>query len=405
MSATAHLFAIQNPIRNYDWGSTHLIADHLGRTPSGEPEAEMWLGAHPGDPSIESHTGTRLDAMVEANPALLGEPSSDSTQFPFLMKLLAAERPLSLQVHPSKDQARAGYEREEAAGLTIDNPQRSYKDREHKPEIIVALTPFSALCGFRSPRESARDLASILRRGNGHELADQLLNLLGDDDEDRAIRSAFEFILSGHPQVADVVAEVRRSAEGSALAAAATVRLLGEKYGDDPGVLAAVLLNRIELQPGEAVFMGAGNVHAYLSGLGIEAMAPSDNVLRGGLTTKHVDVPGLLEIVNFTAITPTLITPETQTEDGMTVTSYLAPVPEFSVHIIELESGTHTLEGITGPSVLIVAEGSLDLPSAAGPLHLKRGERAFQAAGGPLEVHAVGEKARIYLTTVGGVRP
>jgi len=398
MSATAHLLAIDNPIRHHHWGSKHLLADHLGRTPSAEPEAEIWLGAHPGDPSIVTFSGTRLDAMVEDNPALLGGLG----QFPFLMKLLAAERPLSLQVHPSREQARHGYDREEAAGLAVDDPQRSYKDREHKPEIIVALTPFTTLCGFRSPRAAARDLATILRRGNGHHLAERILSLLGDEDEERALRSAFEFILSGHPDMADAVAEARRSAEGSALPAAATVRILGEKYDNDPGVIAAVLLNRLDLNPGEAVFMSAGNIHAHLSGLGIEAMAPSDNVLRGGLTTKHVDVPGLLEIVNFTAIRPTMITPDVRHDEGLTIMSYLAPVPEFSVHVIELTSGAHVMDNVTGPSVLIVADGSVDLPTAAGTLHLGRGASAFQAAAGPLELQATGEPARIYLTTVGG---
>ncbi len=396
------LIRVANPVKGYAWGSPTAIPDLLGTPASGEPQAEMWLGAHPADPSMLVPAGVRLDAHLSDHPGLLGASASAPARLPFLMKVLAAAMPLSLQVHPTADQARAGFARDEAAGLGRDDPRRSYRDDQHKPEIIVAISDFRALCGFREPATAGADLADLLgasmRRGVGAELA----AVLAGSDARGALRGALRLILSGRREVRTLAAEASVAADGSRGGLADTLRIVGSHFGDDPGVLGAALLNRVDLAPGEALYLDAGNIHAYLSGLGIEAMAPSDNVLRGGLTTKHVDVDGLLEIVAFTPVTPHRVPGVRSDRDGVSLTSYHPPALEFSVHAIDVRGGPRRLDGLTGPSMLIVTEGSLVVRSGDEEIVVERGQSVFQAAGPELVVGSGGTPARAFLTTVGG---
>lgn len=405
--STSALHAVRNPIRDYAWGSLTDIPACLGTEPTGEPQAEMWLGAHPGAPSVLAESGIRLDDFLAQHPHLLGDEAVGrfGPQLPFLMKLLAAARPLSLQVHPTMKQAKTGFARDEAAGLALDDPMRSYKDAQHKPEIIVAISDFQALCGFRPPAEARLDLAGLLgdqgRRGVGAEL----LTDLGNSNDEVALRSAFELIMSGRPDIRVLAQAAIDAAQESTTRLADTIRIVGAHYGDDPGVLGAALLNRVDLVPGEALYLDAGNIHAYLAGFGIEAMAPSDNVLRGGLTPKRVDIDGLLEIVNFRPIVPTRIQGIVTAEAGVTMTSYRTPAEEFSVHVIEATTGPRTLAELPGPSILIVVEGSLTVSAGGDSMVLPRGESAYHAAGAPLTVRAAEGPARAYLTTVGSPAP
>ena len=274
---------ITNAPRDYAWGSRRLLADYLGREPSGGPEAELWLGAHPGSPSTVTageHEGLELGAAIDAE---------DGRQPAMLLKVLAAAEPLSLQAHPDAVRARAGFEREEAAGIARDAPHRSYRDPFAKPEMIVAVTPFEALSGFR-PAADARRVFDALADVDARFAPVAARVRAGD---------ALAWLLSGAAEVAPAVSAAVARADAIAAAMpveADTLRRVSDAHPGDPGILVALLLERLSLQPGEALFLPAGNLHAYLEGLGIELMGPSDNVLRGGLTPKHVDVAELLAV-------------------------------------------------------------------------------------------------------------
>lgn len=262
---------ITNEPRDYAWGSTTLLAEFLGRPPSGGPEAELWLGTHPGSPArVVGRDGDLRDVVGE---------------LPFLLKLLAASTTLSLQAHPTTAQAEEGFARENAAGLALDDPARNYKDPYSKPELVYALTEFRALSGFRPVAEVRADLDTAS--------ADLLPDLRTDDD----LRAVVERLLT-----TDVAAELDSIVAASADGAGeswATVRDLAAQCPGDPGIAISLLLHTVVLRPGEALYLPPGNIHAYQRGLAIELMGPSDNVLRGGLTPKHVDVPELLGILDF----------------------------------------------------------------------------------------------------------
>lgn len=397
---TQRLFRIDSPIRPYAWGSTTGIPEVLGVAATGEPQAEMWLGAHPSAPSIVRDSGLGLDALLAERPALLGPDAGDG--LPFLMKLLAAGAPLSLQVHPTTEQAEAGFARENAAWMPLNDPRRSYRDAHHKPELILAVTPFAALSGFRAPARSRADVAELLGPdADGVPGATTLLDALALPDEAEALRTAFTFTLSGAPELPALLERVVAGARDAASATADTVRVVAAAYPGDPGILGATLLNRVDLAPGEAMFLDAGNVHAYLHGVGIEAMAPSDNVLRGGLTAKHIDVRGLLDIVSFRSVSPQRLRPEVSTENGVTLTSYYPPVDEFAVHVVDAAGGARTLAGIGGPATMLATAGVMRLDADGDSLRLARGETAFLAVGDAVRVSVEQGPARVYLTTPG----
>ena len=410
------MYELENVLRPYAWGSPTAIAELLGRPASGGPEAELWIGAHPDSPSValtpaagtgrhtpETRDGGRLalDALIAQDPEhCLGSASvaAFGPRLPFLLKVLAAESPLSLQVHPTLDQAREGFAREEAAGIDPAATDRNYKDAFHKPEMILALTPFEALCGFR-PAAASRavfehlaacfDLAGL----ELPPLVPLLLEDLAQPDEPAALRSAFERLIAGGEDVSDatamiVAALVSGAPMGSHVAELTTVVDLNNDYPGDPGVLISLLLNRISLAPGEAVYLPAGNVHAYLHGLGIEVMASSDNVLRGGLTPKFVDVPELLKTVAFEAVAVPMLPAET-TMLGQDL--FRPPFREFQLQRIELAPGAEPVPlAQSGAAVVIVTAGSVRLDSPKGELRLERGASAFlPAAEAPVNVHAV----------------
>ena len=412
------MYELENVLRPYAWGSRTAIAGLLGRAASGGPEAELWIGAHPDSPSVvpgragAGSTGAHaaaadgggrraLDALIAEDPEHhLGSDSvaEFGPRLPFLLKVLAADSPLSLQVHPTLEQARAGFAREEAAGVDRAAAERNYKDAFHKPEMIFALTPFEALCGFRPAAESRavfQHLAACFDVA-GLELpplVPLLLEDLAQPDEPAALRSAFERLIAGGGDVSHatemvVAALVSGAPMGSHVAELTTVVNLNRDYPADPGVLISLLLNRISLAPGEAVYLPAGNVHAYLHGLGIEVMASSDNVLRGGLTPKFVDVPELLKTVAFEAVAVPMLPAET-TMLGQEL--YRPPFREFQLQRIVLAPGAEPVPlAQSGAAVVIVTAGSVRLDSPKGELRLDRGTSAFlPAAEAPVNVHAV----------------
>ncbi|MFF4457679.1 mannose-6-phosphate isomerase, class I [Streptomyces goshikiensis] len=373
---------LTNTIRPYAWGSTTAIPALLGVEPSGEPQAEMWMGAHPGAPSrLDRGAGeTTLPAVIAADPEReLGAAAvaKFGPRLPFLLKLLAAGSPLSLQVHPDLAQARAGFADEEARGVPIDAGHRNYKDPNHKPELICALTPFSGLCGFRRPLEAA-----ALLDGLGVDSLKPYVDLLHAHPEEAALREMLTAVLGGdRAEMARTVNEVAAAAERLGGPYEPYASLVHE-YPGDPGVIAAMLLNHVELQPGEAMFLGAGVPHAYLDGLGVELLANSDNVLRAGLTPKHVDVPELLRVVRFESGDPALLRPEGDAEEV-----YETPTDEFRLSRFALAPGGEPRVLPSGaPQILLCTAGS----PKAGELTLAPGESVFVPAGEKSELSGIG---------------
>ncbi|WP_278315411.1 mannose-6-phosphate isomerase, class I [Lolliginicoccus levis] len=360
------------PVRNYAWGSRTALAGLRGESgPSPHPEAELWMGAHPADPSRLLESGaTLLDEIAEDPVAALGQEVCErfDKQLPFLMKVLAAEEPLSLQAHPSREQAQEGFERENQRGISLDARSRNYKDDNHKPELIVALTQFSAMAGFRDPAATVAFLEEL-----GSQRFVPYRDLLAEQPDGSGLRALFTTWItlpsSDVSELVDDLAEacvglLGRSPRGRFSEVARNLLQLVELYPGDAGVLASTLLNHITLQPGEGIFLGAGNLHAYLHGVGVELMANSDNVLRGGLTPKHVDVPELLRVVDFEPF-PLAPVAVRNAEPGGTVEQvYQAPIDEFALSRIELDATglRHSVShGLSrgGPQIIACTRGEV----------------------------------------------
>ncbi len=342
-------------IRDYAWGDLESIPRLLGVPPTGEPQAEMWMGAHPIAPSRLKASGLDLDrAIAEAPELLLGASlSRHGAALPYLCKLLAAREPLSIQVHPNRGQARAGFEREERLGIALDDPLRTYRDPNHKPELVVALEPFHALCGFRRVDQSLR-LIQALELPELSALAAQLDTVGGDAG---ILASTMKWLLNlSESSVEEMIEPLRASPPDFSFVAPefSWVPDAIRVYPDDVGVLVGLLLNHVVLQPGQGMLLPAGNVHSYLSGLAIEVMANSDNVVRCGLTKKNVDVEELLSIATFAPSNPPIQSPSGP------VFTYETAVSEFALNRIELatssaEQGCRV--AVEGPEILVVTEG------------------------------------------------
>jgi mannose-6-phosphate isomerase len=379
--ASEPMWSLMNTVRHYPWGSHTVIPELLGEpTPADRPYAELWMGAHPDAPSVLS-TGTPLDKAIEQEPdLLLGAEVRErfGPRLPFLMKVLAADRPLSLQAHPTTEQAQAGFAAEEAAGVPRDDPKRTFKDPFHKPELLLALTPVEALCGFRPVEESLHCLAKL----QVSELKPTIAALARG-----GLRAAIPQLIALTPDVRSVLVEAVAAAASRFVAAhdpefINTYRWaasLAETYPGDPGVVISLMCNHLKLAPGEAVFLPAGNLHAYLSGAGVEVMAGSDNVLRGGLTTKHVDLAALIEVLDFTDGRVPVLHPVL----GPGGLRYPVPVEDFDLTRVQLDRQSGSLS-TAGPQVLLCAEGAAVLSSVDGELTLEKGASAFVSAGAPV---------------------
>ncbi|QFZ23206.1 mannose-6-phosphate isomerase, class I [Saccharothrix syringae] len=398
---------LRNAVRAYAWGSRTAIAELLGReVPAPHPEAELWMGAHPGDPSrvVGPDGGARslLDLLAEDPDGQLGARCADrwAGRLPFLLKVLAADEPLSLQAHPSAEQAARGFAAEDAAGVPIDSPVRNYKDPSAKPELICALTEFHALAGFRAPERTV----ALLRALDAPDLAPYtaLLEVQPDSGGLRALfttlitlpQTALDVLL---PQVLDAcVVHVKEHGEFDM--ECRTVLELGEAYPGDAGVLAALLLNRLVLQPGEAIFLPAGNLHAYLHGTGVEILANSDNVLRCGLTPKHVDVPELMRVLDFSCGDMPVQRGE-QTAPG--VWTYRTECPEFELSRVEVPAGAEVVVDHGGPQILVCTRGRATLTAGGAPVVLERGRSVWLPATDPAVVITSDVSAQLFRATPG----
>lgn len=359
-------FLIDGVIRDYAWGSHTVIQHLLGIEPDGQPAAELWFGAHAGAPSPA--LGSTLDKLIEADPrGLLGDEIAArfDGQLPFLIKVLAAQTALSIQVHPTREHAREQYATEQRDHVPAD--ERNYADANHKPELLCAVTPFEALCGFRPVVETVAVLDEL-----GAPELDFVADALRSPD---GIRAAFTAVLEHDDPggLSDAVA-ARATPDGPLRAA----YLAAHDFPHDIGVVVSLLLNYVRLEPGEAIYLGAGNVHAYLRGTGVEIMANSDNVLRCGLTRKRIDVAELLRVTDFSELAEPRWRP-----DGDT---FRVPVPDFALRA----AGSGPIELAAGrPRIVLNIDGTADVgsvPVAAGHAAFVPADAVVTAVGGTMFV-------------------
>lgn len=410
------MWNLHGVVQGYGWGSPHAIPEFLGIRPDGRTYAEVWFGAHPGGAATVvptaprwAHPGAdggarRLDDLVSSDPrTVLGERVRDAfgARLPYLVKLLAAAQALSLQVHPDAEQAAAGYARETAARLSDDC--RSYRDDRHKPETLVALGAVRALVGFRDPDAIADDLERI----GSDAVVDVVAALHAAGTADARIGHAFARLLrlSPHDRRAALQALVGMAGGTStgpwghdALEVAREVLVA---HPDDVGALGTVFLNTVELEPGEALSVGAGVVHCYVHGFGLEIMASSDNVLRAGLTTKRVDVDELLAVVRFAPGPPDVRrATASHPSPGVTVGRYDLPFGEYALDVVDLDGAEPWVcPGSSGPRLLLGLIGAATVGAPTGRVALAPGEAALVADG---EVATLSGVGRVALVSVPG---
>lgn len=399
---------LENSIRQYAWGSKTALARLQGRPAAQEPEAELWIGAHSHGPSAVTVAGRRvtLDRLVAERPAETLGPVAQRFEgaLPFLLKVLAVAEPLSIQAHPTLAQAAAGFAREEAAGIAADAPQRSYRDRNHKPEVVVALEPYWLLSGFRPYETIAHRLGTIgvpalqaavaaLRATPGAEALRALVAAaLRLDAARRTDLVARAEAHAGSRRQESAPAAAGSATAADSVAAARWVRRLAAQYPDDAGVLSPWLLNLVQLAPGEGMYTGAGTLHATLHGTGVELQASSDNVLRGGLTPKHVDVPELLRVGSFATAAAAVLRPPPAANGER---HYATPTAEFalsSVALDQLPPETPFAAATGGPEILLLLHGDGVVRDPAGrEVSCRPGESLFVPAAVPrYEVRGTG---------------
>ena len=403
---------LHNAVRPYAWGSRTTIAELLGRpVPAPHPEAELWMGAHPGDPSkVIGPDGERLSLLdlVEADPQRqLGSACARrwGNRLPFLLKILAADEPLSMQAHPSAEQAAIGHALEEAAGIPREAANRNYPDPTAKPELVCALTTFHALAGFADPKRTVRLLRSVQTPS-----LSPYVELLAGQPDSAGLRALFTtWITLPQPALDELLPELLEMCithvreHGEFARECRTILELGEAHPGDAGVLAALLLNRIVLGPGEAIYLPPGNLHVYLHGAAVEILANSDNILRGGLTPKHVDVPELLRVLDFGCGDMPVLRGH-RVADHLHV--YRTTAPEFELSRVEWargEDGEVTLR-CHGPQIVVCTAGLVKLRSGDGRrIELSRGQSVWLAAADPeVLVWPVGEGgAQLFRATAG----
>ena len=331
------IYELENIIQDYAWGDKNALKELFGiENPDSKPQAEIWMGAHPKAPSMVIDGGNRISLIdfVDNDPdsVLGGKVSADfSGKLPFLFKVLCAGEPLSIQSHPSLEQAKIGYAKDDAAGIDLSAFNRNYKDDNHKPELICALTPFKAMNGFREISE----IIALLEELNLDSVKEALAELTANPNKE-GLKKFYTWMMSlEKSDVMALTAEAITACEGKkGNQAFDTLIFLNTFYANDIGIMCAIMLNVVDLEPGQAMYLDAGELHAYIQGTGMEIMANSDNVLRGGLTPKYVDVPELLSTLSFNSGKVKILTP--QPTSLACESMYSTPVPEFDFSVIEV---------------------------------------------------------------------
>lgn len=353
------IYKLQNQIKHYEWGSPHLLPQFLGiDNPKRIPYAEMWMGTYSGAPS-NAISGDKTFNLKD----IAGE-------LPFLFKLLGVEDPLSIQAHPNKKQALEGFAREEEAGLALNAPLRNYKDTNHKPEILCAVTPFTLMAGFRQPEEIHKSLEEfLLILPQLKEIISPLLRALDTGSLAVFFRNLFCFSNFGREYFSTLISEAEIGNAGGALFSEQwrLMKKFASQYPGDPAMLSPLYLNILTLQPWQAICIPSGVLHAYISGFGAELMANSNNVLRGGLTPKYVDIPELMSIVNFKPFISQVFCP-----DSSSVFCYPSICDDFSLSVIHGGSDNEIICE-NSPAICLVVEGELLI----GGLKFKKGESFF----------------------------
>jgi mannose-6-phosphate isomerase len=358
---------LENVTQEYDWGSYTAIPEIIGQKyPSSNPQAELWMGAHPSASSMVTVNGEKVSLfeLVKKYPEeILGKNVSKrfGTSFPFLFKVLAAEKPLSIQVHPNLKQAKEGFKKENEKLIALNSEKRNYKDKNHKPECICALTDFWVLNGFRK----ISDIVSFMEQLSGGILENEIYQLKKNDNI-KGLKSFFKALMTtGSGKKENLINTVVLNLEKN-VASDRSYRWISElhkEYGKDIGVLSPLFLNIVCLKPGEAMFLSSGELHAYLKGVCIELMANSDNVIRGGLTTKHVDISELLRVVSFEEKAIELLVPE---QAGKTEIYYPCAATEFLLSKIHVQNNNHfTSSQKRGVEIMICVEGNADIQDIA----------------------------------------
>lgn len=376
------IFILNNPIRYYSWGSQTTIAEIQGRThPVSQPEAELWMSAHPLSPStiLENGKEVPLNEWIAADPRnRLGirHAKKYDGQLPFLFKILAVEKPLSIQAHPNAEQAQEGFIAENALGVPLEAPHRNFKDPFSKPEMVCALSPFTLLAGFKKESVIAAAFKSILGTHNRKwltklnlapvTLKDFFTSLMHLTDTEK--KELLEIVL---------VTAVKRSKEHALYH---WIRKLNQEHPDDLGILAPLYLNLIILQPGEALFLESGSLHTYLDGTALELMGNSDNVLRGGLTQKHIDIPRLISILRFRPQKPKILLPKARNTSEH---YYPAPVRLFELSGLNIREGfPYTSRPLESLEILFCRKGFCRIHSqnASSIISLHQGQAAVVPA-------------------------
>ena len=385
---------LENPILEYAWGSRSAIQELLGRETDGRtPWAELWMGAHPKAPSRVVTNGDTipLNTLIDRHPeAILGNTVAGAFggTLPFLLKVLAADQPLSIQAHPDRHLAEEGFERENRLRIPIDAPHRNYRDRWPKPEIICAVKPFYGLNGFRKAAETRELFRTFCPDGLSGAIDILSNNMIDGDNEEPAIRSMFEWLLQMPAEKkAEAIRETTEKASGMESEEARWIMQLFKYYPEDIGMLSPLFLNLIRLEPFSAMFLPPGSLHAYLEGVGIELMANSDNVLRGGLTSKHMDVSELMRVVNFTPAPLEILRPVAGSACEQV---FQTNADEFKLGVIRMDEGHPcSLPIPEGPEILLCMDGTARI--FCGPddsfLELEQGQSLLIPAGtGPCTI-------------------
>ncbi len=378
------------PVMHYDWGDPRAIPALIGRSPDERPGAELWMGAQPKAPATVATPDGEIslrDRIAEAPWEFLGPVAHDvgGGRLPFLAKILAASRSLSIQCHPNPSQASVGFEREQAAGVPLDAAHRNYRDASHKPELMIALQPFAALYGLRP---AAEIVAAFERKGLREPAAGlQALRERGDE----ALSAFVRELLSMRGQADALIAAALKAADADDEVERWIGRLAAQHPGDT-GALAPLFMNVVTLQPLEGVYLGAGQLHAYLEGVGVEVMAASDNVLRAGLTTKHIDLDELMHVGVFAPTRPNVLKPQ---RDGA-VASWPTPAEEFRVSRLDVGGRAPARDHDRSVDLLLVTEGRIDVVGDGFRLDLERGQACVvPAAAGAYALEGAGVAWRV----------
>ncbi|MBW1771934.1 MAG: mannose-6-phosphate isomerase, class I [Deltaproteobacteria bacterium] len=393
---------LKNPVQEYAWGSRTFLPEFLNEpSPSEKPKAELWMGAHPKAPSqvFRGESWIPLPQLIQQDPgAILGQGIAEKffDQLPFLFKILTAAKPLSIQAHPDREKALEGYDRENSMGIPVDAPHRNYRDQNHKPEFICALTSFWALKGFRNSGEIQKLMNPL-----GSPLLQEVSGVLLKYPDKEGLRHFFSSLMTLEPgQQGDVITQAVNGAQKHAHKDMALEWMLKlhTLFPHDVGILAPLFLNLVHLEPGQAMALSDGELHAYLEGAAIELMANSDNVLRGGLTAKHIDVPELLRVLKFSETQVKILEPTWEAKvEGV----YPTDAEEFVLSVLKPRTGSpFTSERNRAVEILICTEGAAEItdPGMNDVFSLDRGASILVPAS--LGQYKIRGEATIYKATV-----